>query len=154
MIEEVRAQLDATRLKLSVLDLILGVTTSPPAKHTHRRPRLLFEIDLAISVAEYTQVIAELTEQRQSLEDLQQVFCSYRMRKAPTAQPGDLRQAADAAQATCESLTADVALLLEAQDRGLLDPRTVLRVRSGITRKCQSAIASLQLIADTMGGAK
>lgn len=55
MIEEIRKQLDATRLKLYVLDLILGVTTKPPAKHTHRRLRLLFEIDLAISVAEYTQ---------------------------------------------------------------------------------------------------
>ena len=154
MITEVRAQLDATRLKLSVLDLILGVTTPAPAKHTHRRPRLLFEIDLAISIAEYTQAIAELTEQRQSLEDLQQVFGSYRMRTAPPAQPSDLRQAADAAQATCNAVVADVALLLEAQGRSLLDVRTIVHVRSGITRKCQSAITNLQLISDAMGGAE
>ena len=154
MIEDVRKQLDATRQKLYVLDLILGVTTPAPAKHTHRRPRLLFEIDLAISIAEYTQAIAELTEQRTSLEDLQQVFGSYRMRTAPPAQPSDLRQAAEAAQATCNAVVANVALLLEGQDRNLFDPRTIVSVQSVIKSKCTNAIASLQLIVDAMGGAE
>ena len=153
MITEVRKQLDATRLKLKVLGLIMGSTT-PPAKTSHRRTRLLFEIDLAIVASEYSQAIADLTEQRQAIEDLQQVLGSYRMSKAPTAQPSTLRQAADAAQATCKALTADVALLVEAQGRSLLDPRTIVHVRSGITRKCTSAIASLQLIVDAMGGAE
>ncbi len=161
MIEDTRKQLDATRLKLKVLGLIMGSTT-PPAKHSHRRTRLLFEIDLAIVASEYSQAIADLAEQRQAIEDLQIVLGSYRMSKAPTAQrsaeltpkPCNLRQAADAAQATCEALTADVALLTRAKDRGLLDPRTGERVRTGITRKCQSAIASLQLISDAMGGAE
>jgi hypothetical protein len=154
MIEEVRAQLDTTRFKLRVLDLILGATTKPPAKHTHRRQRLLFEIDLSICVAEYDQVIVELNEQRASLEDLQQVLGSYRMSKAPTAQPNDLRQVAEAAQATCEGVTADMALLLEGQDRDLLSPLTIEPVRSGITRKCQTAITNLQVIVDAMGGAE
>lgn len=153
MITEVRKQLDATRLKLKVLGLIMGSTT-PPAKTSHRRTRLLFEIDLAIVASEYSQAIAELNEQRQAIEDLQVVLGSYRMSRTPTAQPSTLRQAADAAQATCKALTADVALLLEGQTRHVFDPRTIVHVRSGITRKCQSAITNLQLISDAMGGAE
>lgn len=153
MIEDTRKQLDASRLKLSVLSLIMG-STIPPAKHTHRRTRLLFEIDLAICAAEYDRAIAELNEQRQSIEDLQTALGSYRMSKTPTAQPGDLRQAAEAAQADCEALTADVALLAEAQGRNLFDPRTIKPVRASIKSKCTSAIASLQLIAAEMDGAE
>lgn len=153
MITDVRKQLDATKLKLKVLGLIIGSTT-PPAKTSHRRTRLLFEIDLAIVASEYSQAIADLTEQRQAIEDLQVVLGGCRMSRTPTAQPSTLRQAADAAQATCEALTADVALLLESQDRGLLDPRTIVHVQAGIAHKCQSAIANLQLIVDAMDGAE
>jgi hypothetical protein len=153
MITEVRAQLDATRLKLRVLWLIMGATR-PPAKHSHRRTRLLFEIDLAIVASEYAEAIRELNEQRQAIEDLQVVLGAVRMSKAPTAQPSNLRQAAEAAQATCNVITADVALLLEGQARDLLDPLTIVYVQSGIKSKCQAAITSLQLIVDAMGGAE